>query len=648
MAVSDWISAPGRGLALWSAVALGAVAVPVCAQGDAPRYDTIIRNGTIVDGSGLAPYRGDVAITGGHIMAVGNIGEAAAGAEIDATGLVVAPGFINIHSHAQPAAVATAVNMLTQGVTTEITNADGHGTIDIAKQLAEFSANGLAENVGLFIGFNAAWRDTVGHEDRRATQAEIAAMRDILDRNLAAGAWGVAAGLDYKPGYFADADEVIEIVSVARKWRTIFPNHERLRPEERYSSFKGMKETVEIAGQAGVLPIITHLKTQGAEQGNAPAVIDLMKNATARGLYTAADVYPYLAGSSGLSLMIPGWAHEGGREAMLRRFADPATRAKIIVEAEEAMTLRFGGPEGVRVVSTGQRLSDAMKEMGAGAGETLIRLLEQKEQSAILSFGREDDLVAFLQYPDSAIACDCGANTGARVHPRTWGSYPRVLGQYVRETNALTLPDAIRKMTALPATIIGMTDRGYLAPGMRADVVTFDAGRIRDHATYDAPTLPSEGVRDVFVNGQAALRDGIATGAHGGKVVLRTAYMPSRPMTPAGRKRSISGSGVVEASGGRYSVSFAITQKPGEAGSSGRLTLKDRASGMQWKAERLGTIQTASEWASVTAVLRDAAGVTRPVTLTLEKAQGPRIVVSFGDQEFVSGQARARIGTLAR
>lgn len=234
-----------------------------------PAYDTIIRGGTIVEGSGLAPYRGDVAIKGGHIAAVGRLAGTRASTTIDATGLIVAPGFINIHSHARPDAMGTAVNMLTQGVTTEIANADGHGTTDITAQLAELAAKGLAENIGLYIGFNAAWAETMGLEDRRATPGEIAKMRGILDLNLSRGAWGVGTGLDYQPAFQADADEVVGILSVAAKWRTNFPNHERLRPEEGYSSFKGMTETIAIARAAGVMPVITHIKTQGVEQGNA-------------------------------------------------------------------------------------------------------------------------------------------------------------------------------------------------------------------------------------------------------------------------------------------------------------------------------------------------------------------------------------------
>lgn len=601
---------------------LGATALLMSGIAHGETYDTIIQGGMIVDGSGLPGFRGDVAIQGRHIVAIGDLGDATAKTIVDASGLVVAPGFINIHSHAQPDAVATAVNMLTQGVTTEITNADGHGTVDIAAQLAGFAQNGLAENIGLYIGFNAVWADVVGQEDRRASAAEVSRMQGLLTGNLAQGAWGVASGLDYKPGYFAHVDQVIDIVSAARGWRTNFPNHDRIRPEQGYSSFRGMAETIAIGEQAGVIPVITHMKTQGAEQGNAAKVIAMMDRATARGTYTAADVYPYLAGLSGLSLNIPGWAIAGGREAMLQRFADPGTRARIVEETERAMHQRWGGPQGVYLFNLGRELSDIVQEMGVRPGEAVIRLLEQQEHSAILRFGREDDVVAFLKYRNSAMACDCGASTGQKGHPRTWGSFPRVLGHYVRDQRIMTVEDAIRKMTALPAATIGMNDRGYLAPGMAADIAVFDPRTIRDHATYREPTKPSEGMRHVFVNGRAALRDGLATGEQGGTVVLRTRHMPSRPMSMPATARRMAASATVSGNGSSYTVRLSLGQAARQRSATGRLTLTDIATGTVWTAAQLGVVQTAKGWASVTASLRDATGNRHAATVTLDEGDG--------------------------
>lgn len=606
-------------------------------------YDTIIRGGTIVDGSGLPAFRGDVAIKGGHIAAIGDLEGAVAATRIDAAGLIVAPGFINIHSHAEPDAMATAVNMLTQGVVTEITNADGSGDTDIMKQVSQFKAKGLAENIGFYIGFNAAWQEVVGAEDRRATPAEIATMRKLIDTNLARGAWGVASGLDYKPAYYAEADEVVRVISAARKWRTNFPNHDRLRPEEGTSSYKGMVETIAIAKQAGLVPVVTHIKSQGHEQGNAPAVIRMFDQAAAGGIYVAADIYPYLAGATGLAdLIIPGWAQNGGRQEMLKRFADPTLRAKIIVAAEDAMTARLGGFKGVMIPEIGKSLADVMAEYQVGAGEAVIRLLEKQDYGMIAHFGKEEDLIAFLKYPSNAVACDCGASTRKGGHPRYWGSFPRVLGHYVRETKVLGLEDAVRKMTALPATILGMTDRGYLAPGMSADIAIFDPGAVRDHATYEKPTERSDGIRHVFVNGQLALRNGVPTGAQGGKAILRTGHMPSRPMNMADRERSISAAGTVSGASSRFAISLAVTQAAGDHYATGRLRLVDQSTGTAWTADRLGVLQTYSGWASVTASLRDGKGNSRSAVVTLDEegegdAAKPVLILSLDGQADLVG-----------
>ena len=238
----------------WLVIALAIVAV--AAHGTAPdaTFDVIIRHGTIVDGTGLPRFRGDVGIAGDQIAAVGDLSASRSALEIDATDLFVAPGFINLHSHAVPAALPTAANMLTQGVTTEIVNADGGGPAVISDQLARLADNGLAENVGAYAGFNAVWASVVGSSDRRPSAAEIDRMRALLRDNVAAGAWGVSAGLDYKPAYYATTAEVIRVVSVAAPWRTNFPNHDRLTPDGGYSSRAGIAETLAIGEQAGLVP----------------------------------------------------------------------------------------------------------------------------------------------------------------------------------------------------------------------------------------------------------------------------------------------------------------------------------------------------------------------------------------------------------
>ena len=494
-------------------------------------YDVILRNGLIVDGTGAPGYRADIAVRNGFIHRIGNLRDSKATVEVDVSGLVIAPGLINLHSHATPAGVKTAVNMLTQGVTTEIINADGSGSLNITKQLSDFSAAGLAVNLGAYVGFNSVWASVVGQADRRPSAAEIQKMRDLLTDNLKQGAWGVSAGLDYKPGYFARTDQVIAVMQAAAPWRTDFPNHDRLTPENNFSSLKAIGETIEIGGKTNVMPVVTHMKVQGHEQGNAAKAVAMMRAASARGHETVADIYPYLAGQTGLgSLFVPAWAVEGGRAEMLRRFADPTLRPRIAQEIEAAIKARILTPENIYVASRQRQFAEYMRERNAGAGETMIGILEKESPSAIMKFGAEADLIELLRYPGSAVSCDCGAaEANPGLHPRYFGTFPRVLGHYVRQSKALTLEDAVRKMTGLPANIIGLPDRGFLAVGMVADIAVFDPATIIDHATYEQPTLVSDGMRHVLVNGRFALRDGKATGEKAGRVLSRAVDLPGRP-----------------------------------------------------------------------------------------------------------------------
>ena len=583
---------------------LGLALVAGVMSAQSQSFDIIIRNGTVVDGSGNPRFDADVGIKNGFIAAVGDLGQATATTQIDARGLFVTPGFINIHSHASADALPTAVNMLTQGVTTEIFNADGSGPLDLAQQLNALAVAGLAVNIGGYIGFTSAWTTVVGNADRRPSAEEIHRMRGMIATGLSQGAWGVSAGLDYKPAYFARTEEVIQIVDVARPARTNFTNHDRVTPESGFSSKAGITETLVIGQKSGLVPVVTHMKITGAEKGSAGRVMASMAQAARRGSYVAADAYPYLAGQTGLgSLIIPGWAQEGGRDAMLKRFADPKLRAQIITEAEHAMQARFGGPESVYLPRTQQQLTAVMKEMNAAAGETVLRILEQGDPGAILHFGIEEDLVQILKDPVTSMACDCGASTATRVHPRFYGSFPRVLGRYVREQKIMTWEQAIRKSTWLPAATIGMIDRGLVAPGMAADVTVFDPNTVIDHATYDNPAQRSQGIRFVLINGAVVLEDGVPAQVHSGKPLFRTVNMPSRPTNE--RLRSLSAKGTV--SGHRVSIN--LTHRAGARQAVGTFNIDGFA-----PVETIGVLQTTNGWASVTGVDR----MQRAVTLIVD------------------------------
>jgi N-acyl-D-amino-acid deacylase len=504
-------------------------------------FDLILRHGMIVDGTGLPGYSADIGIRHGYIIKIGDLSRDHADKEVDISGEFVAPGFINIHDHLTPEGIVHAENMLSQGVTTEIFNPDGapgaglHGT-QLGKQLDELSARGLATNIGGYIGFNDVWESVVGFEDRRPSPDDIRKMQDLIARNLQEGAFGVSAGLDYKPGYFAETEEVIQVARPAGMWRTNFPNHERLTPESDFSSLIGISETITIASAAGVHPEITHIKVQGKEQGKAAQVISMMAQADKEGNYTPSDVYPYTAGQTNLDqLLVPAWAASRGRAAMLARFKDPAQRQKIIPEIERAMRARFNGPEGVYIISLKKLLTEVMKERNVGAGEAVIELLEHAPDRAILRFGSENDLQLFLKNPDTAIACDCGADLSP-THPRATGTFPKVLGHYVREEHLLTWQEAIRKMSALPASTIGLVDRGQIQPGMRADLTVFNPDHVSDRSTFDQPTLVSQGIEDVIVNGVLARENGVATEKQGGQQLRRAEHMPTRPLFMGSRK----------------------------------------------------------------------------------------------------------------
>jgi len=587
------------------------------AQSNDPVFDIVLRNGTILDGSGGPPYKADVGISGGFITAIGNLASARAQVDLSAGGLFVVPGFINIHSHAVPAGLLRAENMLTQGVTTEIINPDGFGTANIKTQLSGLAASGLAVNVGAYIGFNAVWQDVIGTTDRRPTQDDINRMRVLVNQGLEDGAWGVSAGLDYVPARFATTDEVVRVVEVARAWRTNFPNHDRVTAEANFSSRAGISETLAIARAAGLSPTLTHVKVTGQELGTAKDVLAMMATATTSGFYAAADVYPYIAGQTRLhALLIPGWAQDGGRAAMIARFADPALRARIVAETEQTLTGRLGGPDAVYLPATRQQLVDIMRAQNISAGEAIVRTTEQGEVSAVLRFGVERDVIAFLQHPTISVACDCGATASPFVHPRFYGTFPRVLGRYVREQNVLTWEDAVRKMTALPAATIGMVDRGLLAVGMAADVTVFDPSRIIDHATYEAPVQLSEGVRHVIVNGRMALRDGQVTGERAGRILTRTAHMPTRPMSLDGSRRVLAKTSMVE-----IDVTQGVTDRRG----AGIVRIRDAEKSLSVEATELGVVQVTDRWATFSGRARvSSSGPELPFRVIVDQAN-PRL-----------------------
>ena len=590
-----------------------------------PSADLVLRGGTIVDGTGRTAYAGDVAIVGGTIAAVGDIGPIRAVEEIDVTGLVVAPGFINLHSHARYQGLPTAENVLGQGVTTEIINADGGGPIDLDQQLREIEAAGLAINVGTNVALGSIWAEVNGQQDTRPSTEQIAQMNAFVLHGLGQGSWGVAAGLDYKPSYYSTTAEIIAALEGTASWRTVFTNHDRITPQSGFSSMVGMSETVEIGEATGLMPVITHMKVQGHEQGSIDEVTAMMDAAAERGVYTAADAYPYLAGQTSLAaLIIPGWAQEGGADATRARFGDPVLRARIVMESDEALLARFGGPEGVYLPERGVELTTMMRELGAtSGGDAVVRILETGNPTAILRFGSESDLEGILRYPATSVACDCDAAVGDVAHPRGYGTFPRVLGRYVRERGVLTLEEAVKKMSGLPATTIGMLDRGFVAVGMAADLVVFNPQTVIDHATFEDPSRPSTGIEHVLVNGVLAWQDGALTGDRAGRTLRRLAAHPARPMALDG-DRSVSFSGTVtpdpEVGGAPFQVTFEVEQTYEDPSARGSLHVTDEGGVRGFSQVRFGLLQSASDWAAFSLRVADENGVERGAYVVVDGA----------------------------
>jgi len=619
-----------------------------------PSADLVLRGGTIVDGTGRAAYTGDVAIVGGTIAAVGDIGPIRAAEEIDVTGLVVAPGFINLHSHARYQGLPTAENVLGQGVTTEIINADGGGPIDLDQQLQEIEAAGLAINVGTNVALGSIWAEVNGQEDTRPSSGQIAQMNALVLQGLEQGSWGVAAGLDYKPSYYSTTAEIIAVLEATASWRTVFTNHDRITPQSGFSSMVGMSETVEIGEATGLMPLITHMKVQGHEQGSIDEVTAMMDAAAARGVYTAADAYPYLAGQTSLAaLIIPGWAQEGGADATRARFEDPALRARIVMEADEALLARFGGPEGVYLPERGVELTTMMRELGAtSGGDAVVRILETENPTAILRFGSESDLEGILRYPATSVACDCDAAVGDVAHPRGYGTFPRVLGRYVRERGVLTLEEAVKKMSGLPATTIGMLDRGFVAVGMAADLVVFNPRTVMDHATFEDPSRPSTGIEHVLVNGVLAWRDGALTGDRAGRTLRRLAVHPARPMALGG-DRSVSFSGTVtpdpKVGGAPFQLTFEVEQASEDLSARGSLIATDEGDQRGFSHVRFGLLQSEGDWAAFSLRVTDDDGVERGGYVIVDGADpmsdddGVRVVMVIEGREPLLGRSEGSL-----
>ncbi|GAB3490412.1 N-acyl-D-amino-acid deacylase family protein [Nocardiopsis coralliicola] len=528
------------------------------------QHDIVIAGGTVIDGTGAPGRRADVTVDGGRITRIAEPGTAGVRprgrTEIDASGHAVAPGFIDLHSHADFAVegAPAAGSQLHQGVTTLVTGNCGWSTFPVdpggllrswsaflAPQTAwaHTDAGGFADavdgarpavNIALQAGHAALRLAAMGDAERAPEPAELDAMRALLRSAARQGAYGFSTGLIYAPGTFAAEDEVRALVAEAAACGLLYSTHMR---NESGTLLEAVHEALGAAGAAGARLEISHLKAMGPQNhGAVHAALEALDAARERGVDATADVYPYTASSTTLTSRLPAWAMDGGAPALLQRLADPAERGRIA----DGLRARFGrdvDPEGVVLAelrdgpytaSTGLSIAEVGRREGTDPAEAALRVLAAHGGAATIvnHAMSEDDVSAVLAHPMVAVASDGWALTAdgdGTTHPRSFGTFPRVLGRYVRERGVLSLPDAVRKMTSLPAARLGMADRGRIAEGAVADIAVFDPDTVADRATFTDPWQLSTGVSAVLVDGVPALLDAAATGARPGRTLRRPA-----------------------------------------------------------------------------------------------------------------------------
>ncbi len=524
----------GPAVLLLVGLALG-VTPAIAQQVDDCLLAVIIEDGDVYDGRGSDPVVTDVGILGDRIAALGDLDACAAGRRLDARGLAVVPGFIDIHSHGTRGVFRypLAENLTRQGVTTAIGGPDGSSPYPIGEYLAQLDATPPAVNFGLMVGHGTIRREVMGNEDRAPTTAELDTMQAMVGRAMADGAFGLSSGLKYVPGAYAGTEEVIELARVAGSFGGIYISHMR---EEGLQLLDAVRETIRVGEEGGLPTQITHHKVVGAPMwGASTESLALVDAARTRGVDVTLDQYPYTASSTRTVAMFPPWAQEGGRQKFLERLRDPATRTRIKADIARRIELDRGGgdPKNVQLVNcewdqslNGKTLADVTRGRGrevtfeTGA-ETAMEIEAAGGCAAVYHAMTEEDVERIMRYRGTMIASDGWIfRLGDGVpHPRAYGTFPRVLGRYGREKGILELKDAVRKMTSLPAQRIGQFERGLLRPGMKADVTIFDPDTIIDRAEFGKPHQYPDGVYFVIVNGKVVLDDGKMTALRPGTIL---------------------------------------------------------------------------------------------------------------------------------
>ena len=552
--------------------AIGCGAVLTGAQTPARSFDVLISGGRIVDGTGAPWFRADVGLAGDRIVAIGDLSGASARTRIDATDLVVAPGFIDMLGQSEFNVLVDnrAASKITQGVTTEVTGEGSSiGPVNdrmLADSAASYTHYGIvadwrtlgeylrrlddrthpAINVATFVGAGGVRDYVIGRDDRPATPAELEQMKALVAAAMEDGALGLSSSLQYVPDRFATTDELVELARVARRYGGIYITHQR---SEGLRIFESLDEVFAVAERAHIAAEIYHLKTAYKPSwGKMPEVLRRIEGARARGLDITANQYPYTRASNNLDACLPIWVREGGADRMVARLKDPAQRDRIRREMTDATATTWenqwagaGGGSGILVTAVlnadlkkyeGKTVDEVARQMGKDPRDALMDVViaDHGETACITSIMNEDDVRIALQSPLVSVGTDSGAKaidgpmSESKSHPRGWGSFPRILGQYVRDEHLLRLEEAVRKMTSQPASRVHLDDRGLLRPGMAADITVFDPATIRDLSTFEQPAQYSTGVEYVLVNGRAVVFDGRITTERPGRALRGPGY----------------------------------------------------------------------------------------------------------------------------
>jgi len=529
-------------------------------------FDVIIKNGKVIDGAGNPWFKADVGIDRQKISAIGRLSAEKASEIVDADGLVVSPGFIDMHSHSDLELLVNpkAESKIRQGITTEVIGNCGESAAplnDLMKEetrkteslieeaelqldwstmkdyLNRLGRQGVAVNVVPLVGHANLRVCTMGFVDRSPTKTELEEMKKRLAQAMEEGAFGISTGLIYPPGCYAKTDELVELSRVVASYGGIYASHIR---DEGEKLLESVKEAIEIGEEAGLPVEISHHKARGkANWGKVKESLKMIEDVRGRGIDVTCDVYPYVAASTVLSAMLPQWAYEGGTEKLVKRLTDAETRDRLSREMREespdrASLLGANRWDFTQIARCknhpdfeGKTISEIAQMKHIDPFELVFDLLIDDASISVVRFLMcEDDVCTVLRHPVSMIGTDgwavapYGVLSEGKPHPRSYGSFPRVLGKYVREERILTLENAIRKMTSLPAQKLGLRDRGIIREGMRADITIFNPETITDRATYQNPHQYPDGIEYVIVNGKTAVRDRGHTGALAGRVMI--------------------------------------------------------------------------------------------------------------------------------